>query len=224
MTLVFLHALPFDATMWTDAFRRLDDDTIAPRLYDLGDSLEAWAHGVLETAGSGTLTLIGNSIGGSCALEIARIAPERIAAIVLIGAKASHRPDPMARDTAIRMLNEDGIAAAWQRYWAPLFGPTTDPGVVESARAIAVAQPVEDIVRGLGVFHSRQDRSAFAQSWNGPITLISGEHDRTPAATTALASLPTHVAFHRVGNSGHYVSLEQPQTVDAILRATVLIR
>ena len=94
MRLVLLHALPLDGTMWTGATEFPVDATIAPTLYPLGASLEEWAAGVLDLAGPDPFVVVGNSVGGSCAIEVARLAPERVAAMVLVGAKAGVRPEP----------------------------------------------------------------------------------------------------------------------------------
>jgi len=70
MTLVLLHPLPLDGSIWDNELRALGSPCVAPTLYDLGDTLEEWAGGVLDLCGSGPLVLVGNSVGGSCALEI----------------------------------------------------------------------------------------------------------------------------------------------------------
>ena len=92
VTVVFLHALPLDGRMWTDVMDVLDGRTLAPNLYPLGNSIEEWADHVLELAGSRPLVVVGNSVGGTCALEVARAAPDQVQAIVLVGAKAGVRP------------------------------------------------------------------------------------------------------------------------------------
>ena len=97
MQLIFLHALPFDGNMWRAERDLSSGRVLVPRLYDLGDSIEDWASRVLELAGSEPSIVVGNSVGGSCALEIARAAPNQIAGIVLIGAKVGVRPDPAPR-------------------------------------------------------------------------------------------------------------------------------
>jgi hypothetical protein len=51
MQIVFLHALPFDGRMWSAERDLLDGRVLAPRLYELGDSVEAWAAAVLQVAG-----------------------------------------------------------------------------------------------------------------------------------------------------------------------------
>lgn len=135
MELVFLHALPFDGRMWDHTTAVLDGETFAPDLFDLGDSIESWASAVLREVGSDELIVVGCSVGGSCALEVASAAPEQVAAIVLIGAKAEVNPDPLLRDSAIRALETQGMAAAWRNDWLPLFAETTSSQVKESARS-----------------------------------------------------------------------------------------
>ena len=220
MRLVLLHALPLDGSMWADELDLHVESTIAPTLYGLGDSLEAWAGGVLDLAGEGPLLVVGNSVGGSCALEVARLAPERVAAIVLVGAKAGVRPDPGLRDDAIRLLSERGMSAAWPRYWEPLFGPHVRPEALETARRIAFGQAVDDVVRGVRAFHDRRDRADFARSWQKPLILVSGDHDRSPPPTTtaALAASVPNGRFHLVDDCGHYVSLERPRELETILQ------
>jgi pimeloyl-ACP methyl ester carboxylesterase len=209
--------------MWDGAADLDVESTIAPTLYNLGDSLEAWAAAVLDLAGTGPLLVVGNSVGGSCAIEVARLAPERVAAIVLIGAKAGVRPEPGVRDDALRVLSEAGMAAAWPKYWEPLFGPHATPEAVATARTIAFAQSVDDVARGVRVFHDRSDRADVARSWPKPLIVVSGDHDRTPPATTsaALAAAAPSGRFHLVEDCGHYVSLERPRALESILQRVV---
>ena len=80
--------------MWASEMQLLPKATIAPTLYSFGESIEDWAKAVLNLATDEALVVVGNSVGGSCALEVARQDPGRVRAIVLIGAKAGLRPDP----------------------------------------------------------------------------------------------------------------------------------
>jgi pimeloyl-ACP methyl ester carboxylesterase len=222
--LVLLHALPLSGAMWLDDMDLPVDSTITPTLYRFGDSVQAWAEGVLDVADTGPLVVVGNSVGGSCALEVARQAPDRVAAVVLIGAKAGHRREPALRDQAIRLLTEGGMAKGWPEYWAPLFGTRARPDVVEAARQIAVAQDITDVIRGVLAFHSRPDRTQFVHTWRKPLIVISGDQDRTPPPTTtaALASSAPNGEFHLVEDTGHYVNLERPQKLEMILRRVML--
>jgi pimeloyl-ACP methyl ester carboxylesterase len=73
--LVLLHALPLDGTMWADEMQLRPDATIAPTLYSFGESIVGWARAVLNLVTEDAFVVVGNSVGGSCSLEIARQDP-----------------------------------------------------------------------------------------------------------------------------------------------------
>lgn len=220
--MVFLHALPFDGRMWNDGMKALSGRTLAPTLYPLGHSTEAWAQRVLELAGSRPLVVVGNSIGGTCALEVARAAPDQVQAIVLVGAKAGIRPDPGFRDEALRVVTRQGIEPSWQKYWEPCFGRNTAPEVVAQGRRWANEQSVDAIARGVRAFHDRRDLTEFAAMWTKPLVVISGDQDRTPSPDTARAiTTAANREFHLVPDCGHYVPLEQPAAFLTILERTL---
>lgn len=180
MKLVLLHALPFDGHMWDNTSSSTIADVIAPSLFGRGESIQEWAAGVLRQVGSDDLIVVGASVGGSCALEVASAAPEQVAAIVLVGAKAGVNPEPSKRDHALRVLKTKGMEGAWEEFWLPLFAPTTSDEIKERARSLAMEQDVSEIAAGVTAFHDRRDLSAFASSWTKPLIGISGEHDFTP--------------------------------------------
>ncbi len=217
---VFLHALPLDGSMWANELQIHGEPAIAPTLYRFGDSLAAWAAGVLDVVGGGRLVVVGCSVGGSCALELARLAPDRVAAIVLMGAKASVRPEPHLRDEAIQVLAEGGMAKAWPRYWAPLFSNGAKPELVEAARQTACAQDTSDVIAGVRAFHNRSDRSDFVRGWDKPLVVVAGDQDQTPPRSTVdeLARSAPRGEVHLVQNAGHYVNLEQPSATGEILQ------
>ena len=61
--LIFLHTFPLDGRMWNDQMGLLPGATAASTLYRLGDSIEAWAGGVLAVAGDAPLIVVGSSMG-----------------------------------------------------------------------------------------------------------------------------------------------------------------
>jgi pimeloyl-ACP methyl ester carboxylesterase len=220
MALVLLHPLPLDGTVWSADIIGLRSRVVRPTLYELGDSIESWASGVLDMVGNERMEIVGNSIGGSCAIEVARLAPERVRLIVLVGTKPGHRRDPELRDQALHLLATEGLAGAWTRYWAPLFAPDADPAVVERARELALRQSVEAIMCGVRVFHGRPDRSDFLSSFDGPVVIVSGEHDSATgvAKGTGIADTLRKGKFKRVAGAGHYVPVERPLELAAIIR------
>jgi pimeloyl-ACP methyl ester carboxylesterase len=220
--LLFLHALPLDGSMWAEQRQLLPDESFAPTLYAMGETVEAWASAALKLVSANRLIVVGCSVGGSCAIEMARAAPERIAALVLIGTKAAHRPEPDLQAAALQTLEERGMKAAWRKYWAPLFSPSVDRRTIAEAERIALAQSPKAVARGISAFHTRPSRADFLSTWSRRIVFVSGAEDRAPgpktAAEAAAAPLGSH---HVIARCGHYVPLEKPQELDRILRNVI---
>jgi pimeloyl-ACP methyl ester carboxylesterase len=221
VSLVLLHPLPLDETMWPAAMYSLGRKVVAPRLYELGGTIASWASAVIDMADDEPLVLVGNSVGGSCAIEIALQVPDRVELMVLIGTKAGHRPEPAFRDEAIEVLTTEGMGVAWRRYWAPLFGESTDESVIERARHIAERQSIDDVVRGVRVFHSRPDRAERIHLVDVPIVIVSGEYDRVPANGRGFAAQLRRGVFEAVPGAGHYVPLERPVELVEIVRDSI---
>ena len=166
MTLVLLHPLPLDGSVWDDEMRALSPRTLAPTLYDLGDTISEWAEAVLDLAGPGPLVLVGNSVGGSCAVEVAHLAPERVRAVVLGGAdrrlaraaRALRRLIGGARELCIRVRTVvrhvgDEHCFEPRRQVDPIVGPpeyitvsTIDRVGLES-EPVVVDKPITDVTQ-----------------------------------------------------------------------------
>lgn len=221
MKVVLLHALPLDGAAWDDVAGLLGETVVAPTLYGLGDSLEAWATAVLDAAGPGPYVLVGNSVGGSCALEVARLVPGQVRSMVLVGAKPGHRPEPDLRERAEKMLREQGVATAWSCLWEPLIAPGADEQVRERLRHNALAQDVEDLVNGVRVFHSRRDRAGFLSDWGGAVAVVAGEHDVAPERAAATARTLRDGCFVLLPGVGHDAPLEAPDLLAEVIRGAV---
>lgn len=168
MDLVLLHALPFDGSMWHAHLNMLPGHTHALSLYACGDNLTDWAHKALEGVSSDKLIVVGNSVGGSCALEMAALAPERISALVLVGAKAARRIDSKLQDECIELIQNCGLEAAWDKYWAPFFAPDTVEHVLASAKEMALQLSPEHVAHGVRPFTPVHRDLSFLQNWTAP--------------------------------------------------------
>ncbi len=221
---VFLHALPLDGRMWARQVANVSPlPCVAPDLYGLGGSLDEWADAVIDEIGDDEVIVVGCSIGGSCALHIAELRPHQTAGVVLVGAKAGHRPERGLCRDAVALLDGAGMEAAWSTLWAPLFSTGCDPAIVDAARSIALEQTTSDVVAGVRAFHGRRDLSGFIRSWDKPVVIIGGGDDRTPSSETLMAEAKAapHGVFHLVHGCGHYVNLEQPDEFDRLLRTAI---
>ena len=223
LELLFLHALPLDGTMWDGQRELLPGATHAPTLYGLGDTVSEWAKGALELVTGDRVIVVGCSVGGSCALEVAALAPDRIAALVLIGTKAVHRPDPALRASAVDLISTKGMEEAWAALWAPMFSHAATGNVVERAKRIAMRQSPQDIARGIIAFHSRASRDDVLTEFPRPVVVMTGAEDAAPGPRTSAAQAASAEdgRFHLVPDCGHYVPLERPESLNAVLRGLI---
>ena len=103
-TVVLLHAGVADRRAWSATLDLLAGDALDLVAYDrrgygdtpVGDA--EFTHvddllAVLDAAGADRAVLVGNSMGGALALDLALTAPERVSAMLLIGAGASGMTD-----------------------------------------------------------------------------------------------------------------------------------
>ena len=121
MTVVFLHAFPLDERMWAGQHAG-PLYTIAPRLYGLGRTMDEWAAAVADDV-EGELALVGASMGGYCALALARREPERVRGALLLGARpdADSNERRVGRAKTIELIREQGAEALWRDMVPKLF-------------------------------------------------------------------------------------------------------
>ncbi len=195
-----------------------------PTLYEAGDNPKDWAAHALSYASGDHIIAIGCSIGGSVALELAKLAPDRITALVLIGTKARYDPDPNMHRNAVGLLREKGMEAAWAHYWQPLISSTTLKEISTRIRQLAQRQPIENVIRGVNAFHTRASRQDVLAAFDGPVIVVTGADDPTPGLATSQqqTELAKHGQLHVVPRCGHYVSMEKPNALTKILNDLIL--
>jgi pimeloyl-ACP methyl ester carboxylesterase len=208
VTVVFLHAFPLDERMWPA-------HADAPRLYGLGATMDEWADAVLE-AHPGRLILVGASMGGYCAVAAARLAPERVAGLVLAGS----RPDadsPERRERraeTIALARERGAEGIWDAMRELLFTPESDQALVERVRALALDRTEAELVGALEAIRDRPDSSAAYRSLGDRALTIVGDADPYVPVADARGFDPDTVV---VPACGHLVSLERPAEFGLLL-------
>jgi pimeloyl-ACP methyl ester carboxylesterase len=217
--LLFLHALPFDGSMWAGQMGLLPRASSAPTLYGLGETVEEWAGAALQMVDGDRLIVVGCSVGGSCAIEVACAAPDRIAALVLIGTKSAHRPDPNLHAAVLETLRTRGMEGAWEEYWAPLFSKSADERAFAEAKRIALVQSSKLAARGVTAFHTRPSRPEFLPTFPRPVVVVTGAEDNAPGLKVSVAQADAAPlgSLNVIAGSGHYVPLEKPAELNAIL-------
>ncbi|HEX3453030.1 MAG TPA: alpha/beta hydrolase [Gaiellaceae bacterium] len=201
MRVLLLHAFPNDPAMWEPQRPVLEGhDVTAPSLYGRGNSMDAWASSLLDEL-DGSFVVVGASMGGGCALAMARQQPDRVEAIVLAGAHAG--PDaaerrPM-REAMIEKLRTEGAESVWEGD-----GP---------------AASADDLVAIVEALRDRPDDSATVASLGVPLLVVAGDTDPMVSVATAqgLADAAPDGRCVIVPGAGHIVSRDQPDVFNAAL-------
>lgn len=216
---IFLHAFPLDSRMWDEQLSILPKTPVRPNLYKLGDSLEAWASAILDSAADKPLFVVGASMGASCALEMARQESDRIAALVLVGAKAGHHPEPHLRDRYISSLSDGGIMELWSDIGNQCIGGQCDPKITDRIKTMAKDQPTEDLIQAMKVFHSRPDLTRVVSQWRKPLLVVCGTNGtiESKAKGASIADLAVDSKLHVMEGCGHYMNIERPNEFNEVL-------
>lgn len=219
MQFVFLHAFPLNSAMWSQQEPIAPGRCICPDLYRLGSSLEDWATSVLGlVSDEEPLVVIGSSMGGSCAIEMARQAPDRIAALILVGTKAGHHPEPDVRDAYISALRANGIVGLWPEV-SSWFSDTTPKDIVDLAWSIANQQHTNELVNAVRVFHGRPDLEHVLHQWQKPYLVISGDRDPMfpKHKSEKISKLGPNGRLHFMADCGHFMNMERPKAFNRIV-------
>jgi len=222
MKIAFLHALPFDGRMWDPQLAAFGDhETHAPTLYPFGSSFDEWALGVLGEV-PGTFVAVGASMGGYTAAAIARLAPERLDGIVLVGSRADadapeRRP---LREEWIRIVGEQGGEGLWEAAAKKFFTDGADPAIVERAHRIASQQDPDGLVRAIEAIMNRPD-STEAVTSGIPLLVVAGAEDHLipPEVARELAAASPNGRAEVLDACGHLPAMERPDDFNRILAA-----
>ncbi|MGH3135167.1 MAG: alpha/beta fold hydrolase [Gaiellaceae bacterium] len=200
MKVFLLHGWPLSERMWVPqvtALRQAGFEPIVPHLYGRGASIDGWAAHLLRDH-DGSFVAVGASMGGYCALALARRAPERVVGIVLVASRA-------VADTFDRRRQRDDQIAVLRARGVP---PEID--TEETAEDLAVAQEA---------MRDRMDLSGVAASFGGPMLVCVGDQDDIVSVdeSQALAASALRGTLELFPGAGHFPSVDQPDRFNAVL-------
>jgi pimeloyl-ACP methyl ester carboxylesterase len=206
---LLLHAFPLDKQMWEPQRAALaGHQVIAPRLYGRGRTMDEWADSIAgETEGD--LAAVGASMGGYCALALARRAPERVRGLLLVGARpdADTEERRAGRADTIELIHKEGLEGLWRMMLPKLF---YDQSVADKQ---LVYRDADALVTALEAVRDRQDSTDVVRSFSGPVQFVVGEFDPYVSAEEL-----SEFDVRELQGTGHLVNLERPNEFNEILR------
>jgi pimeloyl-ACP methyl ester carboxylesterase len=210
--ILLLHAFPLDKKMWEPQRAALaGHEVIAPRLYGRGRTMDEWAESIAGET-DGELVVVGASMGGYCALALARRAPERVRGLLLVGARpdADTEERRAGRADTIALIRSDGLEGLWRMMLPKLFH---DESVADEH---LVYRDTDALITALEAVRDREDSTDVVRSFSGPVQFIVGEFD--PYVSAAELS---EFDVRELEGVGHLVNLERPDEFNEILREFV---
>lgn len=215
-TLVLIPGLASDAMVW----QPLADATTMPSHHaDLrrDGSITAMAERMLAET-QGPLIAVGHSMGGRVAMEMARLAPERLHGLVL--ANTGHHPrregEEVRRHEMIDLGNRDidRLADVWL---PPMLDParTDDEALMTQLRAMVRRAGATLHERQIRALLGRPNAMAYIPTLACPMLLIAARQDRwSPIAQhREIVDAAPDAELTIIEHAGHFAPLERPADV-----------
>ena len=184
---------------------------------------------LLRHLGVGKAHVVGHSMGGMVALELAGAAPDTVATVTLMASAPHHSLRNMALFNTLLDVRETPGARPdlWLMAFYPwLFKPSVfaQPDALRHAAGLALSYPYlqsASAMRHQLAGLSGYDFAAMKRDLDLPIQALIAEHDLLMPQSEMRRILPEFgdVAFHLVKDAGHSLHWDQPEAVaDLILR------
>ena len=225
VTPIFIPGLILTRDIFAAQIDGLVHPTAAKTADTLGhDSITAMAEAALALA-DGPLVPVGISMGGYIAMEMARLAPQRLAGIALLNTQ--HRADPperrKQREATIDMAQSDGFRGVTRHLLKSFLSPAAMEDETLVARVIAMAEEVgrENFVLQQRAILGRRDQSDTLGSLTVPALVLGGALDTLtpPQASRDMAELIPDAELVIMEEIGHLSTIEAPDEVTDILNA-----
>ncbi|MCB8838521.1 alpha/beta fold hydrolase [Aurantimonas sp. VKM B-3413] len=171
--------------------------------------------------------LCGLSMGGYVALEVMRLAPDRVFGLALMATSA--RPDTPEQTEARRRLiafaARAGIAAVGDVLADRLFAPEAARDPVLRALTVTMAEAVgiQAFIRQQEAIIARRDQTDLLSGVAAPTEVLAGILDQIidPARSREMAAAIPGAHLTMIEGGGHLVTLEAPDPATAALRRLV---
>jgi len=172
----------------------------------------------------GPVPVLGHSMGGVVALELARLAPDRVERVVALGVKVSWPPEDVARALSMsarpvatydtraeavdRFLRVSGLVGLGKAGDPVLAHAVVDRAVAGEGSGWRLAQDPRTF--GVGV----PDMAGLLAAVSCPVVLARGEHDPMVSHDDLTGLVPAPVTLPALGHNAH---VEDPAAVLALL-------
>ena len=225
-TLVLLPGLMCDAAVWAPQVQSLSNLVNCHVVdYGLRDSITAMAEHVLATAPTFEFALAGHSMGGRVALELMRLAPQRVERLALLdtGVHPLAQGEPGDKEKAGRMAllsqaQRSGMRAMGTMWARPMVHPAVVGGpLFEQVLDMLERSSPTQFAAQINALLGRPDAAPALPTIACPTLVLTGREDlwSPPEQHATIASAIRGAQLVIVEQCGHMSTMEQPEAVNA---------
>lgn len=229
MNALLLPGLICDYAVWTSQEEALNAENIATQVVDFGDlnRLHHMATHALASAPD-KFILIGHSMGGRVALEVARQAPERIKALILMdtgylplakGDKGQQEVD--SRLALVEKAKNQGMREMGEEWMQGMVLPAhlKNEALCNDILDMIERKTDTQFAAQQSALINRQDATDVLKNLNCPTCFICGDQDAWSPLDRhyEMAKLVPGSNVFSIKNSGHMSTIEQPQRVNEVI-------
>ena len=220
--LLLLSGLMCDAAFWAPLVPGLPQDVTA-QVVDYGDAdtLTAMAETALAMAPA-CFVLAGHSMGGRVAMEVARLAPDRVAKLILmdtgylpLAAGAAGDTERAGRMALLAIARAQGVRAMCSEWVKGMVHPGRlhDADLMQAIIDMFDRKTADRFALQLNALLTRPDASPVLASLTMPTLLMCGRQDAwaNVAQHQAMLALAVQAKMAAIEDAGHMILMERPQ-------------
>ena len=211
---ILVPGLLSDTHVWARVTQDLSEPVIVAALFDQ-DHITHMAEKCLAAV-EGPLAVAGHSMGARVALEMVRLAPDRVERLALLstGIHPLKSGEPQRRAEIVNLAYEHGMAALAAR-WLPPMVHCRDEDVMAGLTDMVLRMTPEIHDRQIRALVNRPEAKAHLPSITCPTLIMVGRQDNwSPVAQHEdIATLIPHSHLEVIEGAGHFLPVEQPDAV-----------
>lgn len=212
-----------DAEVWRGQIAALQSqyDLCIPVFRDF-NSLEAMALHVLSLAPA-QFSVVAHSMGGRVAMELMRLAPERIRHFIVMdmGVHPVTEQETQRNQLLLELAVQGGLAAVAES-WIPFMihaNRHQDDALKQSIRLMVLRNEVDDLQGQLQAAQDRADQSQYLGRISHKVYIVCGDSDNwnPPQLHQRMHEALADSELVVIADCGHMAPMEKPAEVNALL-------
>ena len=220
-SLILIPGLLSDALVWAHLEMAFPELEVYRADVTIDATIEEMASRIIKET-TGPCTVVGHSMGGRVAMEVARQAPTRVTRLVL--ANTGHHPLKAGEKEKRQAKIDQGHAdfAAMVSDWLPPMVAASrhnDVFLITTLTEMASSVGPETHERQIRALIARPNAAECLPEISCPILLITGTEDAwSPEAQhREMLEMAKNAELHVVKGTGHFLPIEQPEEITRII-------